>query len=177
MLRHNLSVYEKNPSRLKFINEDFLKIEPFQTDALIICPPWGGIQTEDYAGGDLDSLMTPKLSDILLHAKKFAGEILLQMPKQTNIGNLIRIFQQVGMQPIFTVEKIKTNGKCSQLFFYLGSEQFVGINSPQLYNVIYRDLESANKNEKKRVKTALKDAADGLMKEVYISRNPQRGVV
>ena len=107
MLRHNLSVYEKNPSRLKFINEDFLKIEPFQTDALIICPPWGGIQTEDYAGGDLDSLMTPKLSDILLHAKKFAGEILLQMPKQTNIGNLIRIFQQVGMQPIFTVEKIK----------------------------------------------------------------------
>jgi hypothetical protein len=120
--------------------------------------------------------MTPKLSDILLHAKKFAGEILLQMPKQTNIGNLIRIFQQVGMQPIFTVEKIKTNGKCSQLFFYLGSEQFVGINSPQLYNVIYRDLESANKNEKKRVKAALKDMADGLMKEIYLSKNIQRGL-
>ncbi len=47
--------------------------------------------------------MNPKLSDILIHAQKFAREILLQMPKQTNIGNLIRIIHQVGLKPIFTV--------------------------------------------------------------------------
>lgn len=65
--------------------------------------------------------MAPKLSDILIHAQKFAGEMLLQLPKQTNLGNLIRVIQSVGLRPIFTVEKIMTNGKCSQLFFYLGS--------------------------------------------------------
>jgi hypothetical protein len=37
-------------------------------------------------------------------------------------------------------------------------------------------LESANKNEKKRVKAALKDMADGLMKEIYLSKNIQRGL-
>lgn len=121
MLQHNMQVYKKSLNRLKFINSDFLAIEPFQTDALIICPPWGGIETADYATKDLDSLMSPKLSDILIHAQKFAGEILLQLPKQTNLGNLIRVIQSVGLRPIFTVEKIMTNGKCSQLFFYLGS--------------------------------------------------------
>lgn len=121
MLKKNMEIYQKNTKKLTFINQDFLQIEPFETDALIICPPWGGIQTEEYATHDLDSIMNPKLSDILIHAQKFAKEILLQMPKQTNIGNLIRIIHQVGLRAIFTVEKIKTNGKCSQLFIYLGS--------------------------------------------------------
>jgi hypothetical protein len=53
--------------------------------------------------------MKPKLSDILIHAQKFSKEIMLQMPKQTNIGKLIRVFQRVGLSPIFTIEKIMTN--------------------------------------------------------------------
>ena len=51
---------------------DFLQVEPFVTDALIICPPWGGVNTESYADSDPDLLMKPKLTDILLHAKKFS---------------------------------------------------------------------------------------------------------
>lgn len=43
MLKHNLGVYNKNPARIQFINKDFLLVEPFKTDLLIICPPWGGI--------------------------------------------------------------------------------------------------------------------------------------
>jgi len=49
------------------------------------------------------------------------------MPKQTNIGHLIRIFKKLNLAPIFTVEKIMTNEKCSQLFFYLGTENFIKI--------------------------------------------------
>lgn len=52
---------------------------------------------------------------------------MLQLPKQTNIGHLVRIFNKVGLAPLFTVEKIMTNEKCSQLFFYLGSENFIRI--------------------------------------------------
>jgi tRNA G10 N-methylase Trm11 len=43
MLKHNLKVYQRSPPSLKFINMDFLQVEPFRTDALILCPPWGGI--------------------------------------------------------------------------------------------------------------------------------------
>lgn len=53
--------------------------------------------------------MKPKLTDILVHAKKFSGNILLQMPKQTNLGHLIRIFKKLDLAPVFTVEKIMTN--------------------------------------------------------------------
>ncbi len=95
MLEHNMKIYNKSLHHLKFINKDFLAIEPFQTDALIICPPWGGINTQEYATEDPDTLMKPKLTDILLHAKKFSSEIMLQMPKQTSIGHLIRIFKKV----------------------------------------------------------------------------------
>lgn len=72
MLQHNMKIYNKSLNRLKFFNQDFLEIPPFQTDALIICPPWGGINTNDYATADPDTLMKPKLTDILLHAMKFA---------------------------------------------------------------------------------------------------------
>lgn len=43
MLKHNLEVYKKNACRMQFMNKDFLLVEPFKTDLLIICPPWGGI--------------------------------------------------------------------------------------------------------------------------------------
>jgi hypothetical protein len=40
---------------------------------MIICPPWGGIDCEHYSNKDLDEIMNPKLTDILLHAKKFSS--------------------------------------------------------------------------------------------------------
>ena len=116
--------------------------------------------------------MRPKLSDILRHAKLFAGEILLQMPKQTNLGHLVRILQQVGLTTIFTIEKILTNNKCSQLFFYLGSEGFTGINSAQLYNRLYRDLSATTKDEKKKIKAELRNNAGTVMEEVYKRQYP-----
>jgi hypothetical protein len=174
MLKHNMKVYEKSLSKLKFINQDFLEVQPFETDALIICPPWGGIHTEDYATADPDDLMKPKLTDILLHAKKFTTDIMLQLPKQTNIGRLIRIFRRVGLAPIFTVEKVMTNGKCSQLFFYLGSEQFVAIEKCQFYNRLYKDLQVEDKLQKKRTKEAVRDRPSELLGEIYARLYPNK---
>lgn len=116
--------------------------------------------------------MRPRLSDILRHARQFAGEILLQMPKQTNLGHLVRILQQVGLSTVFTVEKILTNNKCSQLFIYLGSEAFTAINAAQLYNQIYRDLAITAKQDKKRLKTQLRTDPTAVMAEVYRAQYP-----
>lgn len=57
MLRHNLAVYGKKEDKITILNHDFLAIEPFATDAVIICPPWGGPDTSQYASADLDELM------------------------------------------------------------------------------------------------------------------------
>jgi hypothetical protein len=54
MLRHNMKVYHKHPDKLKYLNQDFLDVKPFDTDAILICPPWGGISTEHYATLPLD---------------------------------------------------------------------------------------------------------------------------
>jgi hypothetical protein len=73
MLKHNMKVYKKSINKLKYINQDFLEVEPFTTDAIIICPPWGGIDTNSYATCNLDEIMNPKLSEILEHAQKFSS--------------------------------------------------------------------------------------------------------
>jgi len=64
--------------------------------------------------------MFPKLSDILNHGLKFSRNIMLQMPKNTNIENLLKVFIECGISPIFTIEKVMTNNKVSQLFIYIG---------------------------------------------------------
>lgn len=44
MLKNNLSVYGKGLNLLTIQNKDYAKIKPFQVDAMIVCPPWGGIE-------------------------------------------------------------------------------------------------------------------------------------
>ena len=172
-----MKVYEKNMNRLITSNLDFLEVEPFQTDALIICPPWGGIHCEDYSTTDADELMKPKLTDILSHAMKFSNQIMLQMPKQTNIGLLMRSFQRVGLAPYFTVEKIMTNSKCSQLFFYLGSDKFMQLDKSPFYNKLYKDLGSEGKEEKKKVRLAVKASPAAVMGRVYMVLHPNKKIM
>ena len=64
-------------------------MKPFQTDVIIICPPWGGVDVSEYANKDLDIIMKPSLSKVLKHALKFSKNLIIQMPKTTNISNLI----------------------------------------------------------------------------------------
>ena len=96
------------------------------------------------------------------------------MPKQTNLGHLIRIFNKVGLTPIFTVEKIMTNNKCSQLFFYLGSEGFMKMEKCQFYNKLYKDLGSEGKEEKKKVKKILKENPGAILEAVYKDLHPNK---
>ena len=120
--------------------------------------------------------MTPKLTHILLHAKKFTSQIMLQMPKQTNLGLLIRTFNLVGLAPLFTVEKIMTNGKCSQLFFYLGPEEFLQIDQCKLYNRLYKDMAREGKEEKKKTKKTLRDAPEQVLSQVYLNLHPNKKI-
>jgi sulfopyruvate decarboxylase TPP-binding subunit len=68
--------------------------------------------------------MSPKLSVILSHYKKFSRNIVLQMPKNTNIKNLLKIINLCYITPIIKIEKIKVNDKLSQLFIYLGDIKY-----------------------------------------------------
>ena len=115
-----MQVYGKQLSFLESYRQDFLKVKPFETDMLVICPPWGGINISEYSYRDLDEIMDPKLTEILSHALKFSQNILLQMPKNTNILNLVKVTSKLNMSPFIGIEKIQTNGRDSQLFFYFG---------------------------------------------------------
>lgn len=43
MLKNNLSVYAKGLNQLTISTKDALKLKPYEVDAVLICPPWGGI--------------------------------------------------------------------------------------------------------------------------------------
>ena len=103
MLKNNLSVYAKGLNLLTIHNRDYAEIKPCQVDAVLICPPWGGMDVGEYCYKDLDEIMKPKLSDILTHCKKFSRNIMLQMPKTTNIQNLLKIINLCFLNPIIKI--------------------------------------------------------------------------
>ena len=109
MLKNNLGVYGKGLNQLKILNKDVFAIQPFDMDCVIICPPWGGMNSEEYASRDLDEIMVPKLSDIINHCKKFSSNMILQMPKNTNLKNLIKVINLCNLCPLIRVEKIFLN--------------------------------------------------------------------
>lgn len=120
MLRNNLNVYGANLDNLEILNKDFLEIEPFPCDLLILCPPWGGIDLSAYSTQPLDEIMTPKLSSILSHGVKFSKNLILQMPKNTNIVNLLTVISQSYGAPTVQIEKMMIDGQNSQIFIYFG---------------------------------------------------------
>jgi hypothetical protein len=118
--------------------------------------------------------MYPKLSDILNHGLKFSKNIMLQMPKNTNIENLLKVFIECNITPIFTIEKIMTNTKVSQLFIYIGDEKFTRMRNSQLYLEVYSGMKIEDKEEKKDIKKKLKDSSFEILKELYVSNNPRK---
>ena len=47
--------------------------------------------------------MTPRLSDVLTHCKKFSKNLVLQMPKNTNLTNLLKIINLCFLNPIIKI--------------------------------------------------------------------------
>ena len=103
MLKNNLTVYGKGLNQIKIKNKDFFEVEPFKVDAVIACPPWGGLELDEYSYKDLDEIMNPKLSQILLHCLKFSQNIILQMPKNTNINNLVKVINLCFIKPMIKI--------------------------------------------------------------------------
>lgn len=138
MLKNNLSVYGKGLNLLTIHNKDYALIKPIPVDAVMICPPWGGIDISQYAYRDLDEIMKPRLSDILNHCKKFSKNIVIQMPKNTNLKSLLKVINGCFLNPVFKVEKILVDGRVSQLFVYIGDSKFTACN-PEAFNQILSD--------------------------------------
>lgn len=88
---------------LKVCNADYAKIQPFEVDVVVICPPWGGSDISLYQYQDLDELMVPRLSDVLNHCKKFSRNLVIQMPKNTNLTNLLKIINLCFLNPIIKI--------------------------------------------------------------------------
>lgn len=120
MLKNNLRVYGKGLNLLKFMNKDIFDIPPSNYDCAVVCPPWGGINISEYSSKDLDEIMRPQLSLILTHCKQFSQNMVIQMPKNTNLKNLMKVVNMCNICPLVKIEKIMVNGKSSQLFVYLG---------------------------------------------------------
>ena len=53
-LKCNIGVYGKKEFYIKENAIDFLQMEQFETDVMIICPPWGGVNVTEYSKKDLD---------------------------------------------------------------------------------------------------------------------------
>ena len=103
--------------------------------------------------------MEPRLSDILNHCRKFSPNMVLQMPKTTNIRNFVKIVNMCGMCPLIRIENIRVNEKPSQLFIYVGDPSFTGIN-PEVYSIL--QVRKQGKNQQESAKQKKKDIKEKI---------------
>lgn len=80
------------------------------------------------------------------------------MPKNTNLKSLLKVINGCFLNPVFSVEKIVVDGRVSQLFVFIGSGVFTGVD-PEVYTKILQDsgreiksLKSSRKDLKKKLK-------------------------
>lgn len=84
--------------------------------------------------------------------------MILQLPKNTNLRNLLKIIHMCCLTPILKVEKIIVDGRISQIFVYIGDPKFTAFNA-KIYTILLKDgLKDVNnfKNLKKDLKMKLK---------------------
>lgn len=96
--------------------------------------------------------MHPKLSDIILHARRFSENMILQMPKNTNIINLSKVINDSYGPAIFSIDQILLNSKGSQLYIFLGSKNLTKINPGAICEVLYDAFEIQTKEQRSTLK-------------------------
>jgi len=112
--------------------------------------------------------MRPKLSDILKHAREFSHNIILQMPKNTNINNLMKIVSEAYGVPVAQVVRVMFNGLVSQLFVFLGDEAFIKVMYSTVYEMLYATLKCESKEDCERVKKAYRAEPDKVLCEAFL---------
>ncbi len=111
--------------------------------------------------------MPIKLSEILRKAFQYTWNIMLQMPKYTNLTRLVEYIQKSGIPPLFTIEKIISNNNVEQIFIYLGSEPFTKLSTKRLKREIYQEENATTSVEKKRVKDMIRGDLNTLLRRIY----------
>lgn len=111
--------------------------------------------------------MSPKLSHILLHAIKFSSNMILQLPKNTNLENLFNIIiQTLGVTSI-SIDNVILNGKSSQLYIYIGAASLTKMNNGGVCQVLYDAFEADTKEEKAIIKNQYKANNKKVLSKIY----------
>lgn len=172
MLRNNLSVYGVDQTNIDFNQQDFLEVVPFKSDLIVLCPPWGGTNLEMYATKDLDEIMVPKLSDILKHACEFSHNMIIQMPKNTNIQNLMKVISRAYGTPVAQIVKIMFNKVVSQLFIFIGDEAFTQILRSDVYGMLYDTFKCESKETRDKLKKEYRSNPSDVLRQAYTVTHP-----
>ena len=98
--------------RIDFIASDFLELEPFEVDALFLSPPWGGPNYLECEVFDCETMITPPLSKLLSHARKFSYNIAVLLPKNIDAQQIMNMYAKLGeyieIEQNYLSNKLKT---------------------------------------------------------------------
>lgn len=84
--------------------------------------------------------------------------MIIQLPKNTNMCNLLKIINLCSLPPIVRIEKALVEGRISQLFVFIGDISFTAID-PDIYKIMLCESKQTINNlkqMKKELKTKLK---------------------
>lgn len=126
--KNNSSIYGVS-EKIKFINQDFLTLDyNEQIDIVFLAPPWGGIDYSTNKNYSLYKNITPNIINIMDKAFSLSQKIVLALPRNINIEELIEIIvdssKRCSIKPdraVLEIEKIYLNNRFKMIMVYFGN--------------------------------------------------------
>lgn len=110
------------------ITSSFLTLPNPKVDLVFIAPPWGGPEYTSNPNYSLYEGITPAIDEIIKKAFEISENIVLLLPRNTNITELADIFgdylekyNQKPQRMFMDVEQIKVKGKIKEIAVYFGN--------------------------------------------------------
>lgn len=102
LCKNNVRVYKCDDQKIEFINSDYLKINTshsnLKSECVFLSPPWGGMdysKTEKYS---LKKWVYPDINEILKTSLQISQNLILYLPRNTDIQELFSLISDVISQ-------------------------------------------------------------------------------
>lgn len=92
--KHNAKLYNVQ-DRIDFVHSDFFDIRGIKPDIVFLAPPWGGIDYSKNRGYSPLKSVTPDLFRIIEHSLTLSPNLVLLLPKNTELADFAELFDKV----------------------------------------------------------------------------------
>ena len=156
MTKNNTKIYNC-PDNIEYYSQDFLKLnigKNIKIDYIFLSPPWGGPEYKNEFAYSLKKWITPDIDKIIEKCFKYTKNIILYLPRNTDLEELAHILNKYDKEMIeslnntilFDVKLLKSASKIKAILVLYGPK-FNSIKVKLMKEYVISSLFKKNSNK------------------------------